>query len=181
MKTLNTIQKLAKIGRVLSQIAFVCAVVAFCGCVAGLLSATLGNGDVIRWGGVTLHGIIAHSERYDLKGISAALAGLLFICAGEAVLAKFAACYFKNEVKAGTPFTLSGAKELLHLGILTVAIPLGCALAANITEGILAGYMPVDRELLSGFLPDNEGSITLGIMFMLMSLLCRHGAEQKEA
>ena len=99
----------------------------------------------------------------------------------EAVLAKFAVCYFKKELKAGTPFTLSGAKELLRLGILTVAIPLGCALAANITEGILAGYMPVDRELLSGFLPDNEESITLGIMFMLMSLLCRHGAEQKEA
>ena len=36
-------------------------------------------------------------------------------------------------------------------------------------------------RLLSSFLPDNEGSITLGIMFMLMSLLCRHGAEQKEA
>ena len=99
----------------------------------------------------------------------------------EAALAKFAACYFKKELKAGTPFTLSGAKELLRLGILTVAIPLGCALAANITGGILAGYMPVDRELLSSFLPDNEGSITLGIMFMLMSLLCRHGAEQKEA
>ena len=33
--------------------------------------------------------------------------------------------YFKNELADGNPFTLRGAKELMRLGILTIAIPLG--------------------------------------------------------
>ena len=42
------------------------------------------------------------------------------ICAGEAVLAKFAEHYFKRELTDGTPFNLGGAKELMRLGILTI-------------------------------------------------------------
>lgn len=37
MKSLNTIQKLSKIGKVLSKIAFIFSVIGFCGCIAGLL------------------------------------------------------------------------------------------------------------------------------------------------
>ena len=40
MKSLNTIQKLSKIGKVLSKIAFIFSVIGFCGCIAGLLSIT---------------------------------------------------------------------------------------------------------------------------------------------
>lgn len=132
MKSLNTIQKLSKIGKVLSKIAFIFSVIGFCGCIAGLLSLNFGNGRLIKIGGVTLHGLIPEEYGYNIKSITATLSGWLIVCAGEAVLAKFAESYFKNELKAKTPFTLAGAKKLLQLGILTITIPTACAVADHV-------------------------------------------------
>lgn len=180
MKSLDTIQKLSKIGRVLSKIAFLFSVIGFCGCIAGLLSLSFGNGSLIKIGGVTLHALISEEYGYNIKSITAALSDWMIICAGKAVLSKFAEVYFKNELKAETPFTLVGAKGLLLLGILTLAIPTGCAVAGSIVEGIIAGFMQVEKAEAMDIYFDNAASIALGIMFILGSLLCRYGAELKE-
>lgn len=180
MKSLDTIQKLSKIGRVLSKIAFLFSVIGFCGCIAGLLSLSFGNGSLIKIGGVTLHALISEEYGYNIKSITAALSGWMIICDGKAVLSKFAEVYFKNELKAETPFTLVGAKGLLLLGILTLAIPTGCAVAGSIVEGIIAGFMQVEKAEAMDIYFDNAASIALGIMFILGSLLCRYGAELKE-
>ena len=144
MKSLQTIQKLFKIGKILSRIAFIFSVIGFCGCIAGLLSLSFGNGSLIKLGGVTLHQLISKEYGYNIKGITASLSGWLIVCAGEAVLAKFAEVYFQNELQAETPFTLAGAKELLRLGILTITIPTGCAVAESIVEGVIIGFMKVE-------------------------------------
>lgn len=177
MKSLNTIQKLSKIGKILSRIAFVLSVIGFCGCIAGLLSLSLGNGSLIKLGGVTLHGLIVNEHGYNIKSISAALSGWMAVCAGEAVLAKFAEAYFKNELKSETPFTLAGAKELMRLGILTLAIPTGCAVAGSIVEGIIAGFTGAPQIEAMDMYFDNGASIVLGVMFILGALLCRYGAQ----
>ena len=145
MKSLQTIQKLFKIGKILSRIAFIFSVIGFCGCIAGLLSLSFGNGSLIKLGGVTLHQLISEEYGYNIKGITASLSGWLVVCAGEAVLAKFAEVYFQNELQAETPFTLAGAKELLRLGILTITIPTGCAVAESIVEGVIVGFMKVEK------------------------------------
>lgn len=67
-------------------------------------------------------------------------------------------------------------KELLRLGILTMALPVGCAVAGRIVEGIVAGFLAVETAALDLSL-GNEASLALGLMFVLGSLLCRHGAE----
>ena len=180
MKSLDTIQKLSKIGKVLSKIAFIFSVIGFCGCIAGLLSLRFGNGSLIKIGGVTLHALISEEYGYNIKSITATLSGWMIICAGEAVLAKFAEVYFKNELRAETPFTLAGAKELLRLGILTLAIPTGCAVVGSVVEGIIAGFVKVEKAAAMDLCFDNEASIVLGIMFILGSLLCRYGAELRE-
>lgn len=180
MNTHHMIQKLSKIGMVLSKIAFIFSVIGICGCIAGLLSLRFGNGSLIKIGGVTLHALASEEYGYNIKSVGAALSGWMIVCAGEAVLAKFAEVYFKNELKAGTPFTFAGAKELLRLGILTLAIPTGCAVAGSIVEGILAGFMKVEQAAAMDVYFDNESSIVLGIMFILGSLLCRYGAELRE-
>ena len=177
MKTLNTIQKLSRIGKVLSKIAFILSVIGFCGCVAGLISLEFGNGGVIKFGGVTLHALIEDEYGYNIESISAALFGWLIICAGEAVLAKFAEFYFRNELEAETPFTFDSSKELLRLGILTLAIPTGSAVVASIIEGIIAGFMQVEKAEAMDIYFDNESSIVLGIAFIIGALLCSHGAE----
>ena len=180
MKSLHTIQKLSKIGKVLSKIAFICSVIGFCGAVAGIISMSLGNGGVIKLGGVTLHKLISEEYGYNIKSITATLSGWLIVCAGEAVLAKFAEAYFKNELKAETPFTRAGASELLRLGILTLAVPTGCAVVGSIVRGIVAGFMKVEETAAMDKLFDNSASIALGVMFLLGSLLCRYGAELRE-
>lgn len=180
MKSLNTIQKLSKIGKVLSKIAFIFSVIGFCGCIAGLLSLCFENSSLIKIGGVTLHGLISEEYGYNIKSITATLPGWMIVCAGEAVLAKFAEIYFKNEFRAETPFTFAGAKELLRLGILTLTIPTGCAVIGSIIEGIIAGLMKVEKAAAMDLYLDKESSIVLGIMFILGSLLCRHGAELRE-
>jgi hypothetical protein len=181
MKSLNTIQKLSKIGKLLSKFAFIFSAIGFCGCIAGLLSLSFGNGSLIKIGGVTLHGLISEEYGYNIKSITATLSGWMVVCAGEAVLAKFAEVYFKNELRAETPFTLAGAKELLRLGIMTLTIPTGCAVAGSIVEGIIAGFMKVEKAAVMDMYFDNEASIMLGIMFILGSLLCRYGGELREA
>lgn len=177
MKSLQTIQKFSKIGKILSKMAFIFSVISFCGCIAGILSMSLGNGSLIKLGGVTLHKLISEEYGYNIKSITATLSGWLVVCAGEAVLAKFAEVYFQNELKAETPFTLAGAKKLLRLGILTIAVPTGCAVAGSIVEGIITGFMKVEKAAAMDMYFDNEASIVLGIMFILGSLLCRCGAE----
>ena len=88
------------------------------------------------------------------------------ICAGVDV----------REFTDGTPFTLGGAKELMRLGILTICIPLGTQIIAEIVYAVM-------EQTMQGVTPlqlDNTGSVTLGIMFIVMSLICRYGAELHE-
>ena len=81
----------------------------------------------------------------------AGVCGWLIVCAGQAVLAKFAETYFKNKLQAGTPFTFGGAKELLRLGVLTLVIPTGCSVLGSIAEGIAAGFWNAENIQKTGF------------------------------
>ena len=89
MRSLDTIQKLSKIGRVLSKIAFIFSVIGVCGCIAGLLSLSFSGENLLKIGSVTLHGLFSDHLALS-KSATAALAGWLIVCAGEAVVAKFA-------------------------------------------------------------------------------------------
>ncbi len=61
----------------LSKIAFVFAVIGFCGSIAGVLGLSLGDGELIKIGGVTLHGLISENLGYDARSVAAALDGFL--------------------------------------------------------------------------------------------------------
>ena len=62
---------------------------------------------------------------------------------------------------------------------LALAIPLGSSLLGSIAESLAAGLLSTETATELYF--DNEASLVLGLMFLLGSLLCRYGAEQKEA
>jgi len=175
MNTLKTIQGLSRIGKILSKIIFICCIVGFCGCIVGILSLALGA-ETFKLGGVTIHSIIENNAEMNLPTLYASMAVGLIFCAAEAVLCKFAETYFKNELVDGTPFTLSGAKELLRLGILTIAIPLGTVIACSIGVAVADNYYPgIDKLPLGDF-----SSVGLGVMMIVLSLFCRYGAELNE-
>ena len=62
-------------------------------------------------------------------------------------------------------------------GILTIAISVGCAALGGIAEGVVAGFMNIEQAAVTDLYLDNEANIALGVMFMVLSLLCRYGAE----
>ena len=175
MKTLNIIQKLSKIGKVLSKIMFIFCIIGFCSCVVGILSMALGA-PTLKFGGVTLESILNTEAEVTVNTVYAAMVIGLILCAGEAVLAKFAEWYFKHELSDGTPFNFDGAKELKRLGILTICLPIGTQIIAEIAYAVM-------NQIMQDIAPlklNSSGSVTLGMMFILMSLLCRYGAEQHE-
>lgn len=90
MKSLKTIQTLFKVGKILSRLAFMFALIGFCGCIAGLLSLKFGSGELIRIGDITLHRLLDTGTGQNTQSICAALSGWSIVCAGEGVVAKFA-------------------------------------------------------------------------------------------
>lgn len=175
MKTLNAVQTLSKIGKILSKIVYICCIVGFCGCVAGIL-AMFAGAETVKLGGVTLHSILETEADVSVGSVWAAIAVGMILCVGEFFVARMAHRYFEHELNAGTPFTLDGAKELLRLGISVVWIPIATTVLAQVTQGVMAQCMEnVETLNLEGF-----DSVTLGVMLILMSLLCKYGAECKE-
>lgn len=170
-KSLKTVQTVCKVCKVLAEIAFVMFVVI----VALMLAATIftgtGNFDaLVSSGGVVLDDMLQQTG-VTQDYMVAVLVCMTIIIAAEAVVAKFINVYFKHELKAGTPFTFEGAKEMLRLGIITIAVPVGASLAATIVFGIMAAGSGLDSEF------NFEISLGLGLMFLALSPLLKHGTE----
>lgn len=177
MKTmeLETIQTLAKIGRVLSKIVYICCIIGVAGCVVGMVSLPFADTGVLKIGGMSIHGLIANRSGMEPRGLYPLMTGAMIVCIGQGITAAFAQHYFKCELAAGTPFTLDGARELLRLGILTVCVPLGALILAQIASAIVTELVGCGET----FKLDGIDSVALGLTFMVMSLLCRHGAERE--
>lgn len=172
MKSLRTIQVLAKIGKIISSIIFVFCVVGFCLCVAGIVSLALGV-ELFKVGSVTIHGLIENESGMSMPVLYASMAVGIVFCAAEAVLSKFAEIYFKRELADGTPFTMRGAGELQRLGILTVVLPLAAVIVCSAGVAIVGqAYPELDKLSLEGF-----ASVGLGVMLIVLSVFCRYGAE----
>ena len=175
MKTLNTIQTLSKLGKIFSTIIYVFSVIGAVGGLAAMVCLRFFP-EGIKIGGTTIYGLIDASEVISVQDCFAILTIITIGCVGEAVLCKIAQSYFKNELAAGTPFTLEGAKELLRFGICAVCIPIATAILSQIVTRVLFPDFveSTGPELAS------SASVAIGVMLIIMSLLCRYGAEQAQ-
>jgi hypothetical protein len=170
--TLNILQTVSKIAGIVCKVISVLCIVGFCLCVVGIVSLAVGA-PAMQLGGVTFESMMQHNTEMTTGSLYAAMASGAFVCAGEAVLAKFALHYFKREQTDGTPFTFDGAKELLRLGILSLCIPVGTQILAQIAQTICTKIM-TDVEPLE---LDMGGSVIVGALLIVMALLCKYGAE----
>ena len=170
-KSLKTVQTVCKVCKVLAEIAFVLLVV---GAVLMLLCGIfIGSGKLDA---LVSSGALVLDEMLQQSGVTQDYMVAVFVCltiiiAAEAVVAKFINVYFKHELKAGTPFTFEGAKEMLRLGIITIAVPAGASLVATIVFGIMAAGSGLDREF------NFEISLGIGLVFLALSPLLKHGTE----
>ena len=180
MKTLNTIQKLAKLGKILSKIVYILSMIGAIGAGVGVaLMATMGE-DAIAKSKESLmqageKSAIEQLEKMDVPFLIVIMCVSVAFCVAEAVISKFAEKYFTNELADGTPFTLRGAKELMRLGIIYIAVNLGVSIVAGTVYAIFSKTIETaDKTEFHGL------SIGLGITFIIVSVICRYGAELTE-
>lgn len=173
MKTLNTIQTLSKIGRIFSKIIFIFSIIGAAGCAVGMACLPFADIGIIKIGSVTVYGLIANKADIQLQGLYSPMAGAMIVCIGQAILAKFAQSYFTHELAAGNPFTSDGANEMRRLGILCICISIAAQILSQIVSSIIAEFAG-SCEMLK---LDGGDSIAIGIMFIVMSQLCKYGSE----
>ena len=175
MKTLKTIQTLAKIGKILSKIVFICALIGGILCAVGLCTAWFPQ--VVKAGNVTIHGIVYEPASISLGQIYAGLTAATVFCIAETILAKTAENYFKFQLEKGTPFDFEVSKKLFSLGIKTIWMPLAATVIAAIAYAIFDHFMKgVSSYEFEGF-----SQVWLGFGFIIFSHLCKAGAEMAGA
>lgn len=172
MKTLSTIQKLAKFGRILSKIIFICSIVGSALCLVGLISLALGLGE-LSLGDVTVKGLVEDKLGRSMGVLYATVICGLLAGAAEAVLSYLAVRYFTRELADGTPFRMESSRELFRLGFLRLCVLLGTHIVSALICGIIQAI--VHEDVSQGM--TSFGSASIGVMFMVLALVCRHGAE----
>ena len=169
-KSLKTVQTVCKVCKVLAEIAFVLFVVIVALMLAAAIFTGTGNFDALL-----LSGGVVLDDMLQQTGVTQDYMVAVFVCltiiiAAEAVVAKFINVYFKHELKAGTPFTFEGAKEMLRLGIIAIAVPS----AASVISAI---YLTVVTADSGDWNFSVKISLGLGLMFLALSPLLKHGTE----
>ena len=169
-KSLNTVQKICKVCKVLAEIAFVMFVVIVALMLAAAIFTGTGNFDaLVSSGALILDDAIMYSGAAQ-EYVVAICVAIIIVFSAEAVVAKFINVYFKHELKAGTPFTFEGAKEMLRLGIIAIAVPS----AASVISAI---YLTVVTADSGDWNFSVKISLGLGLMFLALSPLLKHGTE----
>lgn len=170
-KSLKTVQTICKVCMVLAEIAFVLLIVGAVLVLACGIFIGAGKMDALMSSGALVLDEMLQQSGVTQEYVTAVLVCMTIIIAAEAVVAKFINVYFKHELKAGTPFTFEGAKEMLRLGIITIAVPAGASLVATIVFDIMAAGSGLDSEF------NFEISLGMGLMFLALSPLLKHGTE----
>lgn len=167
-KSLNTIQKCAKIFHRLVRVGVVLSIV---GSVLGLAATMLW----IRWNTAPTDGSAATEQFMQLirqgnyHQTLAALMAETIACAFAVPLLWNARRYLSRELADGTPFTDSGATELRRLGVLTIVLPLAGLIVRSLP------YIALDVSAPYGL--DNASSVVLGVVLIIASVVFRYGAE----
>ena len=179
-KTLKAIQILARIGKILSIIAYIGSMIGAIACAVGAgLFAVYGK-NAISTAKDNMSQIEDEQarqilEKLDVPMLITMMAIAAAFCVAGCVVAHFAKNYFKHELEDGTPFTMRGAKELMRLGILYICVNLGISVVAGAVWAIAQQSIEgLEDEQFHGV------SIGLGIIFIIVSLICRYGAELTE-
>ncbi len=172
-KNLSAIQTISKVCNVLCKIVFVFSIVITVLSAIGIVSLAVGEDSVLKIGGVNIRGFVEQNAEISKNEMYAEMIKGVAMGLCYTVLSRIAGNYFSNELKAGTPFTNEGAKEMLRLGILTACLPVAVSIAYAIVCSILEKTM---GEINA---PDGFGfdSITAGVMLIIMSVIFRYGTE----
>ena len=163
---------IAKVGKIVCKVLSVCCIVAFCLCIVAIIGLSLGV-PVIRLGSFTLESILSDNAGLSKGAMLASCCSGALFCAAEGILTSFAARYLDRELADGTPFTTDGAKTLMQLGILTICLPIGARVIAEIMWAAIPA-LAAEAGAAQMEMPD---SVVAGLLLIVLSLVFRYGAE----
>lgn len=173
MKASKIIQAIAVALRVVCIIMIVLYALAALGCVIGLAETAIFD----QSGTVTelIVDDFLDCGNLPMTELRVVLGGGIAVAVAEMLVCIFLSIYFKHELAAGTPFTFEGAKELLLVGIKALI-----CFAAAMAICCFIRLIAVGSTDISS--PETELLIFSGkgAEIILMSLLLRFGAEEKE-
>lgn len=174
MSSKKIIDSIAKAGEIFCRIIYICSIVGLCISAVSLILLPYGD-DVLKIGGVTLKSLFSDIE--DLKSLCPVVGSFAINCIGYIVLSREAQRYLSLEIKEGTPFTFNGANLLKRLGIITIIVPILVTVASEIFCNVFESLANTTAFSLEELNFDNDGSIAMGLMLLLLSVLCQYGAE----
>lgn len=165
MKSLERVQKICKVLKVLAKIVFVCSIVATC--VFGLLSILFiifgNNLDVIDY-------FASIDLPYEFNYVLCLFVGLTIESAFSIALYHYVVKFYNFELELGNPFDKPLIKEMRKLGILHIVLPIVSSIITAIFSGIF-GYSNFTSSTFSG--------VTIGIVYLLLSCVIEYGSELK--
>lgn len=170
MKSLNKIQKISKVFKIIFQVIMILTIVMACYYVFAtiIVLALKDNATFLDF----LKKYVLSQPEEDVKLIVVKMVASAIISIGNAVIFGFTVNYLNSELKDGTPFTESGAKKLLKLGIRYIYIPI----ITLIVAAILAAILSRDDVNINSNLP----SLAYGIILIMLSFVFRYGAELEQ-
>ena len=179
IKSLQTIQKTFRVFQILSKIAMILSFIWAGMAALGLLCAMVWlNGGTVFGADQELIYRMTATGSMTVTGSLTEMIGVLLVdmilALTDGTLLAFALRYFKAEQADGTPFTLRGAEQVLHLGIRTIVLPL----VAAIVCAVICELMGVPQNAVRDW--GNLNSLTTGLVLILTSVIFRYGAELEQ-
>ena len=174
MDSLNTIQKVAKFGKIVSKIVYVLCFVSF----IILLITSLGIWELPNTISISgkdipfIEGLDDTNVTLSKATIFDQLINSAILLIGELYLAYKALKYFEFELEEGTPFTFKSAEKMKNLGILVITVPIIASLVALIAHIIIQSMLNNVTEFNSNL----DISLTMGLFFLFLSAVFRYGA-----
>ncbi len=163
-KSRKAVQVIAKVFSILAFLAFIFSIIGAVGCLIGGI-AILSLGSLLTE--EALAQITEISGVSDMRGLGVSLLAEVVFLVGGLVVIYFVRRYLKNELQAGTPFTYSGASELLRLGVINLTVPLGSLIISLIITAACGC-----ENVIS-----NEYNAIGGVFMILLSFVFKYGAE----
>ena len=174
MESLKTIQKLSKLGKILSKIVYVFCLVGLILCIVGGLGLIF-IPETFEIANIKIHGLIDSNFNFSKEIIYAALIIGIIELACEMYISKQSQKYFEYELEEGTPFTEEGANKIKRLGLIVIFIPLVASFISALGFEIAKQAMNFTGKLDINF----DISLTLGIAFLILSAIFKYGSSLK--
>ena len=172
MKSLKTIQTIYKIAKVISEIVLICSIVTLSLSALGMALTAVYGAPMLEAADMKFF-LMDEGYQFTVPEIYCVFSLGIIMSAASIVVSKFAYRYFVGELKAGTPFTLEGAKELKTLGILAIAV----SISSSIVSAIIIEICKKANGYGIGFDVGLGGYISIGITFLILSVIFKCGAE----